>query len=115
MFRSQRFHRLSGYLRASAMHMLVARRGNENLQKTLSKLALSVAMASMLATGVGPRPAVAQSQGTINTLLGAAAVIGGLILYNNYQHKKQAANSIVGYPANGGAGYGDGRVGGPTG
>lgn len=41
---------------------------------------------------------------------GALALIGGIILYNNYQHKRQAANSIVGYTRNGGTVYGDGRI-----
>ena len=67
----------------------------------------------MLTTGslaLRPQVAAAQSQGTINTILGAAAVIGGIILYNNYVHKKQQANTVVGYTRNGGTVYGDGRI-----
>ena len=80
--------------------------------KSMSKLAMTLAAAATLATGtVMPRPAEAQfSNGTVNTLLGVAAAVGGIILYNNYVHKRQAANNVVGYTANGGTVYGDGRV-----
>jgi hypothetical protein len=76
----------------------------------LSKLITAAGMAAALAVGSIPKPATASTQSTLNTLLGAAAVIGGIILYNNYQHKKQAANNIVGYTRNGGTVYGDGRI-----
>jgi hypothetical protein len=67
-------------------------------------------MAAALAVGSLPKPAAADTQSTINTLLSAAAVVGGIVLYNNYEHKKQAANTIVGYTRNGGTVYGDGRI-----
>jgi hypothetical protein len=79
----------------------------------LSKFAVASGTAAMLSTGAlatAPKAASAQSQGTINTILGAAALIGGVILYNNYVHKKQQANTVVGYTSNGGTVYGDGRV-----
>jgi hypothetical protein len=76
----------------------------------LSKFVTAAGMAAALAAGSIPKPAAADTQSTMNTILGAAAVIGGIILYNNYQHKRQAANSIVGYTANGGTVYGDGRI-----
>lgn len=76
----------------------------------LSKLVTAFGMAAALAAGSIPKPAAADTQSTINTALGAAAVIGGIILYNNYQHKKQAANTVVGYTRNGGTVYGDGRI-----
>ena len=75
-----------------------------------SKLISASGMAAALAAGSLPKPAAADTQSTINTLLGAAAVIGGIILYNNYEHKRQAANTIVGYTRNGGTIYGDGRI-----
>ncbi|MBV8356031.1 MAG: hypothetical protein JO101_11965 [Candidatus Eremiobacteraeota bacterium] len=78
--------------------------------KSISRAFMSVAAAAALLTSTAPTAAVAQSQGTLNTLLGAAAVVGGLILYNNYQHKRQAANTVVGYTRNGGTVYGDGRI-----
>ena len=81
--------------------------------KRLQKMVVAGGSAAMLATGAlaaVPQPAAAQSQGTINTLLGAAALIGGLIIYNNYEHRQQAANTIVGYTRNGGTIYGDGRI-----
>jgi len=54
---------------------------------------------------------------TRNIILGAVAVAAGIILYNNYEHKLAAAgtaaeqaNTVVGYTADGGVIYGDGRV-----
>jgi hypothetical protein len=76
----------------------------------ISKLITAAGMAAALAVGSIPKPAAASTQSTLNTVLGAAAVIGGIILYNNYQHKRQAANNIVGYTRNGGTVYGDGRI-----
>ena len=76
----------------------------------LSKFITAAGMSAALAAGSMPKPAAADTQSTMNTILGAAAVIGGIILYNNYQHKRQAANTIVGYTANGGTVYGDGRI-----
>jgi len=67
-------------------------------------------LAAALAVGSVPKPAAADTTSTVNTVLGAAALIGGLVLYNNYQHKRQAANAIVGYTRNGGTVYGDGRI-----
>jgi hypothetical protein len=75
-----------------------------------SKLISATGMAAALAVSAVPKPAAADTQSTMNTLLGAAAVVGGIILYNNYQHKRQAANQIVGYTRNGGTVYGDGRI-----
>lgn len=78
--------------------------------RRLSKFAATAGAAAMLSTGAlatVPKPASAD---TTSTLITAAAAIGALILYNNYQHKRQAANSIVGYTANGGTVYGDGRI-----
>lgn len=77
---------------------------------SVSKIVLATGLAATLALGAPQKPAEASQQSTINTILGAAAVVGGIILYNNYQHKKQAANRIVGYTRNGGTVYGDGRI-----
>jgi hypothetical protein len=76
----------------------------------LSKFVTAAGMAAAVTVGAIPKPASADTQSTLNTALAAAAVIGGLVLYNNYQHKRQAANSIVGYTRNGGTIYGDGRI-----
>jgi hypothetical protein len=76
----------------------------------LSKLITAGGMAAALAVGSVPKPASADTASTLTTLAGAAALIGGLVLYNNYQHKRQAANAIVGYTRNGGTVYGDGRI-----
>ena len=63
--------------------------------------------ATLTAGAIAPRPASAD---TTSTVLTAAAVIGAVILYNNYQHKRAAANVPVGYTRNGGVVLGDGRV-----
>jgi hypothetical protein len=81
----------------------------------LSKLVTATGMAAAVTVGALPKPAAADTQSTINTVLGAAAVVGGLVLYNNYQHKRQAANTVVGYTRNGGTVYGDGRIVMPSG
>ena len=57
-----------------------------------------------------PKTAAASTADTTRTLLYAAAAVGAIVLYNNYQHKRQAANQIVGYTQNGGTVYGDGRI-----
>ena len=78
--------------------------------KHLSKLAVTAGSVAMLSTGAiasMPKPASAD---TTSTLLTAAAAIGALVLYNNYQHKRQQANTVVGYTGNGGTVYGDGRI-----
>jgi hypothetical protein len=56
------------------------------------------------------RPASASTGSTWTIIESAAALIGGIILYNNYMHKRQAANTVVGYTRNGGTVYGDGRI-----
>jgi hypothetical protein len=76
----------------------------------IAKTVTAAGMAAALAVGMTPKPAAASTQSTVNTILGAAALIGGIVLYNNYEHKQQAANTIVGYTRNGGTVYGDGRI-----
>jgi hypothetical protein len=79
------------------------------LQK-LWRTALTLAIVSSLAVGPLAQPAAASTGSTLTIIEAAAGLIGGIILYNNYEHKKQAANSIVGYTQNGGTVYGDGRI-----
>lgn len=77
----------------------------------LSKAAAALAIAgSLVASPLLARPAEASTGSTYTIIESALALIGGIILYNNYQHKKQAANRVVGYTRNGGAVYGDGRI-----
>jgi hypothetical protein len=78
----------------------------------ISKGLVALAITASLALGAlaQPAPAVASTGSTYTIVESALALIGGIILYNNYEHKKQAANSIVGYTRNGGTVYGDGRV-----
>lgn len=75
-----------------------------------SRMMLGLAIAASLAVGPLSSPAQASTGSTYTMIEAAAALIGGIILYNNYQHKKQAANRIVGYTRNGGTVYGDGRI-----
>ena len=76
----------------------------------LSRIAFAFAIASSLAAGPLARPAAASVGSTWTAIEAAAALIGGIVLYNNYEHKKQAANTVVGYTGNGGTVYGDGRI-----
>jgi len=74
----------------------------------ISKFIMAAGAAATVTTGAMiPRPASAD---TTSTLLTAAAAIGAIVLYSNYQHKQAQANQVVGYTANGGTVYGDGRV-----
>ena len=75
-----------------------------------SRIAFAFAIASSLAAGPLARPAAASTGSTWTIIESAAAVVGGIVLYNNYVHKKQAANTVVGYTRNGGTVYGDGRI-----
>ena len=75
-----------------------------------SKAALAFAIATSLAAGPLTRPALASTGSTYTLIEAGLALVGGIILYNNYQHKKQAANTVVGYTRNGGTVYGDGRI-----
>jgi hypothetical protein len=81
-----------------------------NMIKKIRNFGLTLAAAATFATGTAPRPASADTASTLTTIAAAAAAIGGVILYNNYQHKRQAANQVVGYTRNGGTIYGDGRI-----
>ncbi|MBC5825634.1 MAG: hypothetical protein GIW99_01990 [Candidatus Eremiobacteraeota bacterium] len=73
-----------------------------------------VAVALLLVMGLGAvRPALAETAGqrsTRNIVLGGLAVVTGIILYNNYEHKKVAHDTIVGRTRDGGVVYADGRV-----
>lgn len=77
----------------------------------LSKAAVALAITGSLVAGpVFSQPAAASTGSTYTIIESALALIGGIILYNNYQHKRQAANRVVGYTQNGGTVYGDGRI-----
>ena len=68
-------------------------------------------VASIFLSAVSPAFAdTAGQRSTRNIVLGAAAAITAIILYNNYQHKKAAANTIVGRTRDGGIVYGNGQV-----
>ena len=82
-------------------------KGNHMLGR-ISKFMMAAGAAATVATGAMiPRPASAD---TTSTILTAAAAIGAIVLYSNYQHKQAQANQVVGYTRNGGTVYGDGRV-----
>lgn len=76
----------------------------------LSKGIVALAIAASLMVAPLSQPAAASTGSTYTIIESALALIGGIVLYNNYQHKRQAANTIVGYTRNGGTVYGDGRV-----
>lgn len=76
----------------------------------ISRASLAFAITASLAAGPLAKPAVASTGSTWTMIEAGAALVGGIILYNNYKHKRQAANTIVGYTRNGGRVYGDGRI-----
>jgi hypothetical protein len=75
-----------------------------------AKIAVTAGSAAAIAVSSMPKPASASEGSTLTTILGAAAVAGGIVLYNNYEHKKQQANTVVGYTPSGGTVYADGRI-----
>lgn len=75
-----------------------------------SKATLTLAIATSLIAGPLASSAAASTGSTYTLIESGLALIGGIILYNNYQHKRQAATRIVGYTRNGGTVYGDGRI-----
>lgn len=78
--------------------------------KRVSRITAAAALALSLTAVPLARPAAASTGSTYTLIEAGLALIGGIILYNNYQHKRQAATSVVGYTRNGGTVYGDGRV-----
>jgi hypothetical protein len=81
------------------------------------KIALAAALIVSMLAGTAIQARADSAATTRNLILGAAAVVAGIILYNNYEHKlaqantaAQQANTIVGYTQDGGVIYGDGRV-----
>lgn len=67
-------------------------------------------LAALLAA-VAPRPAAADgAASTRNIILGAAAVVAGVIIYNNVRHKHMQHDTVVGYTRDGGTVYADGRI-----
>lgn len=92
--------------------MLLSPRANKGvfMLQRLTKGFLALAIAGSLLAGPLASPASASTGSTYTLIESGLALIGGIILYNNYQHKRQAANRIVGYTRNGGTVYGDGRI-----
>ena len=88
--------------------MMVSSLFRPMLSKSLTAIALVfvLAMASMQAGSAE----TAGQRSTRNIILAATAVTLGIILYNNYQHKATAHNTIVGRTADGGIVYADGRI-----
>jgi len=79
---------------------------------SISALLIAIALVASLAMSA-IRPAMAETAGqasTRNIILGGVAAITAIVLYNNYEHKKAAANQIVGRTADGGIVYGNGQV-----
>jgi len=72
-----------------------------------------VALFALFALFVGSTPAPARADGaasTRNIVLGAAAAVAGIIIYNNIHHKQIAHDTIVGRTNDGGVVYADGRI-----
>src|SRR5579875_2738771 len=80
------------------------------MARRIMSLILAAAVTGSLAIGPMESQADASTGSTLTTIAALAALVGGIILYNNYEHKREAANTIVGYTQNGGVVYGDGRI-----
>jgi len=71
------------------------------MQGIFSKFFMTAGVAATITAGaIAPRPAAASTQDTIETILGAAALVGGIVMYDNYE--SQQADAVCGYTANGG-------------
>lgn len=77
----------------------------------LTRLAAACGAAALLTGGAVAAPLAASAQiidqNTLNSLL---TQIGTQILYNRVVGQQQPSNTVVGYTANGGTIYGDGRI-----
>ncbi len=77
------------------------------------RLALIALAALMVFTFSIVPPVQAETTGqrsTRNIILAGAALVAGIILYNNYHHKQVAHDTIVGRTSDGGIIYADGRI-----
>ncbi|MEO6989952.1 MAG: hypothetical protein ABI346_05925 [Candidatus Baltobacteraceae bacterium] len=73
----------------------------------------SILTAGGLAAAIGfstMQPAKADTTSTVETILGAAAVVAGVAIETNIAHKNALANRIVGYTPSGATVYADGHV-----
>lgn len=70
---------------------------------------LAVALAGALGLGA-VQPAKADTASTVDTIIGAAAVIAGIAISQNVAHKQAQANTVIGYTPWGATVYGDGHV-----
>ncbi|MBV8082739.1 MAG: hypothetical protein JO347_05870 [Candidatus Eremiobacteraeota bacterium] len=71
---------------------------------------VAVALALTVALSM-TRPVLADgAASTRNIILGAAAVVAGVVIANNVHHKHVEANTIVGYSCDGGTVYADGSI-----
>lgn len=79
---------------------------------SISAVLIAIALLAAMSLSI-LRPAMAETAGqasTRNIVLGTVAAMAAIILYNNYEHKKAAANTVVGRTRDGGIVYGNGRV-----
>jgi hypothetical protein len=78
----------------------------------MTKSSTLLAVAAMAGTlGLSTiQPAKADTSSTVDTIIGAAAVIAGIAISQNVAHKQALANSVVGYTTWGATVYGDGHV-----
>jgi len=81
--------------------------------KTFQPIARSFVAATLalIVAASMTRPVLAAgAASTRNIILGAAAVVAGIVISDNVHHKQVAANTIVGYTRDGGTVYADGRI-----
>ena len=81
----------------------------------IQALVATAAIAGTLGLGMTAPAKADGAASTRNLILGAAAIVAGVAIESNVNHKQQLANTVRGYTQNGSTVYRDGRVIGPNG
>ncbi|MBV8081741.1 MAG: hypothetical protein JOY86_02025 [Candidatus Eremiobacteraeota bacterium] len=83
---------------------------NTKNYQAIARPLVAAALALIVALSMA-RPVRADgAASTRNIILGAAAAIAGIVIYENVHNKNVAHNTVVGYTPDGGTVYADGRV-----
>ena len=83
---------------------------NGRLALRITALALSLAMVLGFSAVRPVQAATAGQISTRNIVLAGVALATAVVLYENYQHKQAAHNTVVGRTSDGGIVYADGRI-----
>jgi len=83
---------------------------NTKNYQAIARPVVAAALALIVALSMA-RPVRADgAASTRNIILGAAAAIAGIVIYENVHNKNVAHNTVVGYTPDGGTVYADGRI-----